>query len=489
MRSSGILLHITSLPSACGVGTLADTDRFIEFLRESKQEYWQILPVTPTDFVNSPYASPSAFAGNTLLVDLDELAKKGLLSEQTLSDCKLCKGNDYGFAKEHKEIALREAYNEFVRFNPPSDYVDFCKDNEYWLADYALFCALKKHFDGKSWLEWSDEDIRMRKPSALAKYSDMLSDEIDYVTFCQYVFHNQWAKFRAKLAQNDIKLIGDIPIYVAYDSADVWAHPDLFELTDDRRPSCVAGVPPDYFSADGQLWGNPLYNWSAMKKDNYDWWKRRVAKCAGLFDVLRIDHFRAFDSYYSIRYGEPTARKGQWKKGVGYEFLKQIQNSVPQLTIIAEDLGDIPQSVLDLRDRCGLAGMKVVQFAFDGNPNNGFLPQNFEEHCVAYLGTHDNDTTTGWWNSLDDKQKKIVLKLANLPDGNHISLKLAQRLAESRAELVVYCMQDIAENDTDCRMNTPGTLGCWKYMAKQGDFCAANAKWLANITKLTKRCK
>lgn len=483
MRSGGILLHITSLPSNYGVGTLAETDKFIKFLKTAKQRYWQILPVTPTDFVNSPYASPSAFAGNTLLIDVEALAEEGLISEETLAGCRNCRGNDYGYAIYHKEIMLREAFANFIRNNPPKDYEDFCDANSFWLKDYAMFCALKKHFDGKSWLEWSDEDIRMRKPSAMAKYEDMLSDEIDYFVFCQYVFFSQWKVFREKLQKNNIKLIGDIPIYVAYDSADVWAHSDLFELTSDRRPSWVAGVPPDYFSADGQLWGNPLYNWDAMKKEKYDWWMRRVGKCAELFDVLRIDHFRAFDSYYAIRYGEATARNGHWRKGVGYDFLKQIQTTYPDFTIIAEDLGDIPQSVLDLRNKCGLAGMKVVQFAYDGNPDNSFLPQNFEEHCVAYLGTHDNDTTVGWWNSLDSWQKDTVLRMSGLEHGAHISLSLIEQLANSRAELVIYCMQDLVENDTNDRMNTPGTLGCWKYMAKRGDFSTATAKWLAELTE------
>lgn len=486
MRASGILLHITSLPSSDGVGTLGEVNRFIDFLKASGQKYWQILPVTPTDFVNSPYASPSAFAGNTLFVDLDELACTGLLSDETLSACKTCKGNDYLFAVHNKEIALREAYANFLRFNPPADYDDFCKNNDYWLADYALFCALKSYFGGKSWQEW-DDDIRLRRPVALESYADKLSDEVDYYTFCQYVFYSQWAKFRQKIAAADIKLIGDIPIYVAYDSADVWAHPDLFELTADRRPSWVAGVPPDYFSADGQLWGNPLYDWDAMKKDGYDWWLRRVAKCAELFDVLRIDHFRAFDSYYAIKYGESTARHGHWKRGVGYEFLKTIADSVPQLTIIAEDLGDIPHSVQELRNRCGMAGMKVVQFAFDGNPKNAFLPQNFDEHCVAYLGTHDNDTTQGWWDSLDDGAKQRVLSTMGYADGEHIAHQLVRSLADSRAELVVYCMQDIAEDGTECRMNLPGTSGCWKYMAKRGDFCTANAKWLKAVTDEAKR--
>ena len=257
MRTSGILLHVTSLPGSSGVGTLAEADRFIRFLRAAKQSYWQILPITPTDFVNSPYASPSAFAGNTLVIDAEELCRDGLISQDTLLDSKRARGNDYGYAIFHKEIILREAYANFLKNDPPRDYEDFCQNNAFWLKDYALFCALKKHFDGKSWLEWGDEDIRMRKAEAMERYASMLSDETDFVCFCQYVFHKQWRTFRQKLRAAQIKLIGDIPIYVAYDSADVWANPQLFDLTPDRRPNLVAGVPPDYFSEDGQLWGNP----------------------------------------------------------------------------------------------------------------------------------------------------------------------------------------------------------------------------------------
>ncbi|MCM1194735.1 MAG: 4-alpha-glucanotransferase [Firmicutes bacterium] len=486
MRASGILLHLTSLPGKSGVGTLADVDLFINFLKKSKQTYWQLLPITPTDFVNSPYASPSAFAGNALLIDADELTAEGLISEETLLKSKTARGNDYGYAIYHKDVLLREAFASFLRYDPPRDYAEFCKKNSYWLDDYALFCALKKHFDGKSWLEWDDEDARMRKPSALSKYKEELSDEIDYVIFCQYIFDRQWKKFRLKLKENGIRLIGDIPIYVAYDSADVWAHSQLFDLTDDRRPSWVAGVPPDYFSADGQLWGNPLYDWEAMKKEKYDWWLRRVAKCSELFDVLRIDHFRAFDSYYAVKYGEATARNGHWRRGVGYEFLKTVQDSVPNLTIIAEDLGDIPHSVLELRDRCGLAGMKIVQFAYDGNPNNAFLPQNYPEHCVAYLGTHDNDTTVGWWKSLQSWQQDTVRNLSGV-SGEHIALELIERLAMSNSELVIYSLQDIVEDDTESRMNIPGTLGCWKYMAKRGDLSSEKCKWLLSLTERANR--
>lgn len=488
MRKSGILMHVTSLPSRCGVGTLAQASKFIDYLTVAKQQYWQILPITPTDFVNSPYASPSAFAGNTVILDADALESEGLVSSKTVAEWNCADGNDYGYAIARSQAILREAYGNFVKNNPPADYARFLADNDYWLYDYALFCALKGHFDGKSWLEWPDEQIRMREPQAMAHYSELLTDEVDFHVFCQYIFAAQWKQLRAKLAKAGIKLIGDIPIYVAYDSADVWAHSNLFELTADRRPSWVAGVPPDYFSEDGQLWGNPLYDWQAMKKENFDWWTRRVAKCAELFDVLRIDHFRAFDSYFAIEYGQPNARNGHWRKGIGYDFLKHVQDSQPQLTIIAEDLGDIPSSVLQLRDRCGLAGMKVVQFAFDGNPANSFLPQNFEEHCVAYLGTHDNDTTLGWWNSISQDERYRVLNFLHLDDGQNISRKMVQRLYESAAELVVCSMQDVAQNDTTFRMNIPGTLGCWKYMARSGDFSAESAEWLAELTERTGRC-
>ncbi len=487
MRSSGILLHITSLPSATGVGTLAEVDRFIDFLVASKQTYWQILPITPTDFVNSPYASPSAFAGNTLVIDVDALAEQGLISEQTLADSKLARGNDFVYAKQRKEIMLREAYGNFIKQDPPKDYQQFCDDNEYWLQDYTLFCALKQHFGGNSWLYWEDQDIRNRVPEALKRYKELLSDEMDFVAFTQYVFFSQWKTFRNKLQQKGIQLVGDIPIYVNYDSADVWAHSHLFKLTKDKKPKCVAGVPPDYFSADGQLWGNPLYRWDVMKKDKYEWWTKRVEKCSQLFDVLRIDHFRAFDSYYSIAYGQPTARNGRWCKGVGAGFIKHLQKTFPNLTIIAEDLGDIPQSVLDLRDKCGLAGMKVVQFAFDGSDKNPFLPKNFPKHCVAYLGTHDNDTTVGWWNSLPQYNKDVVFQKCGFSTDEHISLQMIQILAQSNADMVIYTMQDVAERDTDCRMNTPGTLGCWKYMAQRSDFSNAKAKWLAQLTVQTGR--
>ncbi len=487
MRSSGILMHITSLPSRYGVGCLANVDKFISFLVKSRQHYWQILPINPADFVNSPYASSSTFAGNTLLIDPTQLVDEGLITDQLLEQCSHCKGLDYQYAKDNNALILDNAYQQFVRYDMPRQYYDFVQDNEHWLEDYCLFSAVKEHFGGVSWSEWEDEDIRMRTSGAMQYYSDLLADRVDYHKFCQYIFYNQWAKFRQKLADNNIQLIGDIPIYVAYDSADVWAHSHCFDLTSDRRPSWVAGVPPDYFSQDGQLWGNPLYNWQALKQDKYQWWLDRVGQCAKLFDVLRIDHFRAFDSYYAIKHGATTARVGQWHKGIGYSFLKLIQDSYPDLTIIAEDLGDIPDSVLELRDKCGLAGMKILQFAFDGNNDNTFLPHNYTEHCVAYLGTHDNDTTVGWWNSISQHDRHLVMSYAQLVDDTNIHWELINVLSASVADIVVISMQDIAGDDTSSRMNIPGTLGCWLYMAKSSDFSNDNANKLADITVLHNR--
>ncbi|MEG2014597.1 MAG: 4-alpha-glucanotransferase, partial [Clostridia bacterium] len=406
MRASGILLHITSLPSKLGVGSLGrETDKFIKFLVKSKQKYWQVLPTTPADFVNSPYASSSAFAGNYLLIDFDALVSAKLLSQEEVDAVSVVIGMDYDYAKKTKSDLLNIAFGRFSSDFMPKDYLNFKQKNAFWLEDYALFMSLKEYFNGKSWLEWPDELARMRDADTLDKYEELLYDRINYYIFEQYIFDRQWKDFRVKLARNGIKLIGDIPMYVAYDSADVWARHELFMLSETRAPYLVAGVPPDYFSEDGQLWGNPIYNWKEMKKQGYGWWKERVMHCAELYDTLRIDHFRAFDSYYVIKYGAKTAKVGVWEKGIGEKFLRELISSVPTLQIIAEDLGDIPASVLQLRDNLGLAGMKIMQFAFDGNKDNAFLPANYTEHCVAYLGTHDNDTTYGWWSKLSDTER------------------------------------------------------------------------------------
>ncbi len=487
MRASVILMHITSLPSKYGIGCLANIDKFIDFLVKSKQHYWQILPINPVDFVNSPYASSSTFAGNTLIIDPVQLVNEGLLTDELLEQCSHCNGIDYMYARQNNDKILDYAYRQFVRFDAPRAYHDFVYSNEYWLEDYCLFSALKDYFGGISWEQWPDENIRMRNKSAIDTYSDLLVDRIDYYRFTQYIFYKQWDAFRDKLYRNNISLVGDIPIYVAYDSADVWAHSECFVLTEDHKPKLVAGVPPDYFSADGQLWGNPLYNWKSMSADDYLWWHNRVGQCAKLFDVLRIDHFRAFDSYYVIKHGAPNARVGKWQKGVGISFLRKIISAYPKLSIIAEDLGDIPDSVLALRDKCHLEGMKVLQFAFDGNSNNVFLPHHYPANCVAYLGTHDNDTTMGWWNSLDEHTRSLVKSYCQIDNEVGIHWRLIDILSASMANTIIISMQDIAGDGTASRMNLPGTIGHWKYMADSADFSNENAKHLREITTRNNR--
>ncbi|MCM1043503.1 MAG: 4-alpha-glucanotransferase [Corallococcus sp.] len=486
MRSSGILLNISSLPSNYGVGDLEGADKFVAFLVKTKQKYWQILPPFPLDTANSPYASPSAFAGNFLFIDIGSLVDGGLLTDGEAARSRNCKGIDYAYAAANKEKLLRIAAARFYRNNPPAEFLDFCEENSFWLDDYALFFALKKHFGGQPWYNWQ-EGAKLRDGVTVAKFREELSDEIDFVKFVQFVFFSQWQVLREKLCKNGIKLIGDIPMYVAYDSADVWANRKLFDLDANGNAVNVAGVPPDYFSSDGQLWGNPVYNWHAMKKDGYAWWIERVKHCEKLFDVLRIDHFRAFDSYYCVKYGETMARRGMWKKGEGYRFVKTLIDSCENLEVIAEDLGDIPDSVYLLRDKLQIDGMKVMQFAFDGNPDNLFLPQHYNGKCVAYLGTHDNDTTLGWWKSLDDVTRKRVSEYLGGADASNVVYKMMCALAASESRLVIYTMQDVANQDTDCRMNTPGTTGCWQYMADNGVFSNENAKRLLQITELYKR--
>ncbi len=485
MRSGGILLHITSLPSTRGVGTLADADRFIDFLREANQEYWQILPVTPTDFVNSPYASPSAFAGNTLFIDDDELAASGLVSESTVMSGKTARGNDYGYAIYHKDVTLREAYDSFIKRDPDRDYADFCRLNAYWLDDYALFCALKKHFGGKSWLEWSDENARMRDAQTLAKYRDMLSDEIEFVAFCQYVFHKQWRKFRAKLQVSGIKLIGDIPIYVAYDSSDVWAHSELFDLTKDRRPHHVAGVPPDYFSQDGQLWGNPLYDWDAMKKDGYDWWIRRVAGAGRLFDIIRIDHFRGLESYWAVPYGETTAKNGRWRKGPGMDLVGVLTRWFHDLQFIAEDLGFLTPAVHELLAESGLPGMKVLEFAFDTREPSNYLPHTYDRHCVCYVGTHDNETVMQWREQADRSSVTMARKYLGLSEAEGFHWGMIRGGMSSVADTFVVQMQDCLGLGAEGRMNTPGILGGnWQWRLLPGEASPALAKKLLQYARL-----
>lgn len=484
-RSCGVLLHITSLPSKYGIGTLGEeAERFAEWLKSAGQTYWQVLPIGPTGYGDSPYQPFSSFAGNPLLIDLDELCEQGLLSK---SDCE---NADFGadprivdydkVAKTRSELL----HKAFANFTDDVGFTGFMLEQKFWLDDYALFMALKTEFGGIPWTQW-ENDIKFRRLDAVEKYSEQLSNEIRYHKFCQYIFFRQWTRFHNFCSQKGIKIIGDIPIYVSPDSSDVWASPRLFELDEKLCPKRVAGVPPDYFSKTGQLWGNPLYDWTTMKTDNYAWWTARVKKSAEFFDMLRIDHFRAFDTYYAIPYGEKTAEHGNWEKGPGMSLFKAVAEEVPNADIIAEDLGDIFDSVKQLLADSGFPGMRVLQFGFNPeNADNDHLPHNYPKNSVCYTGTHDNATFKQWYSEADPKTKamckKYIGKLFSFPL-NRCAIRTAY---SSPSELAVIPMQDVLGLGKKGRMNVPSTLGGnWSWRMRKKDMKKKYAKMLCQLAE------
>lgn len=398
-RDAGVLMHITSLPSPCGIGTLGrEAYRFADFLKAAGQRYWQILPVGPTSYGDSPYQSFSTYAGNPYLIDLDLLQEEGLLEKEEYEA--LDWGGDplrvdYEALYRSRFQVLRLAYERGAS-RDREEFERFRRDNESWLGNYALFMAVKEHFGMISWLEWPDEGIRLRRKRSLVQYEKRLKAQVEFWEYVQFLFFRQWRQLKAYVNSLGILIFGDMPIYVAMDSADTWSNPEIFWLDRSRRPVCVAGCPPDYFSETGQLWGNPLYDWEFLKKTKYNWWMNRIDLTRRLFDVTRIDHFRAFDTYYAIPYGEETAVNGQWMEGPGIDFFKTLHRSLGNVPIIAEDLGLLFPSVQKLLKKTGYPGMKVLQFAFDSNEENDYLPHHFDNHCVVYTGTHDNNTVNGW---------------------------------------------------------------------------------------------
>lgn len=460
-RSSGILLHPTSLPGPYGVGSLGkEARKFLDQLQAAGQRWWQILPLNPPGHGGSPYSASSAFAGNPVLIDLEALGD--WLTPQELADfrerCKFFPPETFAI-----DTITREKYNllhtAFQRWqtNPGKtrdDYEKFCAAEKTWLDDYSLFVALKEENHGKSWDQWPEPYIR-RESTALAQARERLADKIAEVNFTQWLFFRQWSALRKEAAQRNIKFIGDIPIFVAMDSADVWANRQFFEVDDHGRAEAIAGVPPDYFSETGQRWGNPLYDWNALKQDGYAWWIARVQKVLDTVDLIRIDHFRGFAAYWRIPASEPTAIHGTWIKGPGDDFFNAVREKLGSVPFIAEDLGLITEDVFELRDRHDLPGMKVVQFAFDGNPDHPFLPHTYPQNAVAYTGTHDNDTTRGWFNKLDDLGRHGVRTYFHASD-QEIVQKMIDAVLKSRANLVIFPVQDIFDLDTNARMNTPG---------------------------------
>lgn len=468
-RSSGIILHPTSLPGPYGVGSLGrEARKFLDMLQAAGQRWWQILPLNPPGHGGSPYSASSAFAGNPVLIDLEALGD--WLTPQELADfrerCKFFPDDSFAIdqVSDAKYSLLRTAFERWQQNpgNTRKDFEAFCAAENGWLADYSLFVALKDENNGKSWDQWPAEYVR-RDPKSLSQARERLADKISEVNFAQWLFFRQWDALRKEAARRGIKFIGDIPIFVAMDSADVWANRRFFEVDDNGHAEAIAGVPPDYFSATGQRWGNPLYDWDELKKDNYAWWIARVQKVLDTVDLIRIDHFRGFAAYWRIPADEPTAIHGTWIDGPGDSFFHAVREQLGEVPFIAEDLGLITDDVFELRDRHHLPGMKVVQFAFDGNPEHPFLPHTYPKNAVAYTGTHDNDTTRGWFNKLDDLGKHGVRSYFH-SSNEEIVQKMIESVLKSRADLVIFPVQDIFDLDSTARMNVPGLgQGNWSW--------------------------
>lgn len=490
MRASGILLPISALPSKYGIGCFdACAFTFIDQLKKAKQTYWQILPLGPTSYGDSPYQSFSTFAGNPYFISLDTLVEKGLLSDKEIRQAKFQNKEciDYEDLYEKRKPILYQAYQR-SNFREETAFHQFREENADWLYDYTLFMAVKDFFEGVSWDQWP-QDIRMRYGYSMDYYRDKLQNEIAFYEFVQYEFYLQWQKVKNYANENGISIIGDIPIYVAYDSADTWANPHLFQLDENNQPIAVAGCPPDGFSATGQLWGNPLYRWDVHKESQYAWWKQRMKKCYERYDVVRIDHFRGFDEYYAIPYEETTAMHGHWEKGPGLALFQELQRSLPEKEVIAEDLGYLTDSVRDLVKDCGYPGMKVLEFAFDSRDSssvNDYLPHNYTNNCVVYTGTHDNETMMGWFQSILPEEKKALKRYLNVKKISDDELldQCICLIMGSVAKLCIIPMQDWLGLDNHARMNIPSTLGNnWVWRMKKKDFSAALIRRIARISE------
>lgn len=466
-RSSGILLPVSALPSEGGIGTLGRAAfEFADFLAAAGQRYWQILPLGPTSYGDSPYQSFSVYAGNPYFVDPGLLVEEGLLTRAEM-EAHTPHGDpgsvDYARIYETRFDLLRAAFLR-GRERDAVEFSRFQAENAAWLPDYALFMALKRHFGMRAWSEWEDEDIRLRKPDAVARYAALLSEDVAFYSYVQCLFFRQWDALRAYARNLGILIMGDMPIYVALDSADVWAHPENFQLDERLLPTEVAGVPPDYFSASGQLWGNPLYRWDDMEKNGFSWWKARMAGAARLYDTLRIDHFRGFESYWAVPASETTAINGRWVRGPGLAFVRTLIKTAPQMEIIAEDLGYLDAQVRALLTDSGLPGMKVLEFAFDSREPSNYLPHTYPRKCVCYVGTHDNTPVMAWRHEAAQDDVAMAIEYLGLNEREGFNFGMIRGGMSSVADLFVAQMQDYLGLGAESRMNTPSTLGCnWKW--------------------------
>jgi len=489
MRTSGILCPVSSISSKYGIGCFSkEAYEFVDFLRDAGQSYWQVLPFGPTSFGDSPYQSFSTFAGNPYFIDLETLREEGLLTWEELSGYDFGSDPgfvDYGAIYSSRFGALRIAFWRF-KANPDKEYAAFLKKNAFWLDDFALFMALKEKNGGASWAEWPDE-LRNRDAEALKAAKAELADEIDFYRFQQYEFEKQWDKLHAYALSQGVRIIGDIPFYTAFDSSDSWANPKMFLFDENNVPVKVAGCPPDAFSADGQLWGNPIYNWTYMKRTKYSWWIKRIRRCVELCDVLRVDHFRAFDEYYEIPYGEPTAKNGVWKPGPGIGLFNEVEKQIGKVEIIAEDLGYITESVRKLVDETGFPGMKVLEFAFDPREESDYLPHNYVQNSVVYTGTHDNETVRGWVENLSDADRDFARKYirSEYTDYNAFTWDFIRTACASVSDTCIVPIQDYLCKGNEARINHPSTTGTnWKWRLRPNELSGDLAKSIYDMTKL-----
>ncbi|MCF0229568.1 MAG: 4-alpha-glucanotransferase [Parasporobacterium sp.] len=486
-RSSGILMSISSLPSPYGIGTLGkEAYRFADFLHEAGQKYWQMLPLGPTGYGDSPYQSTYSFAGNPYFIDLDMLIEDGLLSKKVL------KGIDFGSDPRHVDYGrvyetrfklLAEAKKN--GWERDAEKVAGFRDENSWVEEYALYMAAKRHFGMKSWTDWDDDDLRFRKPETMAGYREELKEDIELFVYIQFLFYKQWDALKKYINNLGISTIGDIPIYVPMDSADVWSEPQYFQLDDQYVPKAVAGVPPDYFSADGQLWGNPLYDWDAMRNDGYGWWIRRIDGVSKLFDVIRVDHFRGFSEYWSVPYGEATAKNGKWMDGPSYDLIERLNGWFKNVEFIAEDLGVPSPALVKLLKDSGWPGMKVLEFAFDSGEESNFLPHTYDNHCICYTGTHDNASLKEWFDDAKKADQKFALEYLGAKDPEDFVWSCIRAGQRSVADLFIVQIQDYLELGKGNRMNIPSTQGgnwCWRLLPRELD--KKLAKKIFNMTKM-----
>lgn len=487
MRESGILLPISSLPSKYGIGCFdKEAYRFVDKLCQAKQTYWQILPLGITSYGDSPYQSYSTYAGNPYFISLDALVENGWLHDEDLPALQDNHSVDYTYLYNHRYALLKKAYKQ-SNIQDNKDFIQYCEESSWWLDDYALFMAIKNKYEGKCWEFWSEE-LRLRMDNALKVVYGEVSDEVIYHKFLQYVFWKQWKELKAYANSKGVKIIGDIPIYIAFDSADVWANPELFQLDADVKPVAVAGCPPDGFSATGQLWGNPLYNWDKHRETGYAWWTSRMNYCREYYDVVRIDHFRGFDEYYSIPYGDDTAVNGHWEKGPGAALFKAIEDKLGKMNVIAEDLGYLTDTVKQMVIDTGYPGMKLLQFGFDSRDSSGaalYQPHNYIENSIVYTGTHDNETMMGWFGSILPEEKQQLKDYMNkYPDSDEVLLDdCIELIMACVSKICIVPMQDWLKLGNEARINIPSTTGCnWKWRMGINDFNDDLIKHIAEVT-------